>query len=277
MKEYKFVARGVCSEFNITEIGKYFGLLKKIKWEEPLIIDMDKNDDKIIYLYHFGVIVFINFDDDDEITTTIDNIKNIEGSIKSINQDIEYDEVEIYTLIEDEKVIEKEVEFNYYKVNLIEKYVIEMTSLVLAKSVALEIIENNVNKAFDEIEEKVLDLKRGKLKGNDKKVVSTIGKIISFKHTTISYIMMLDKPTVAWKIQEAEKYFNETADLFELDDRYNNLNAKLETLLNTVEIIADLQHSKTANIMELIVLLLILIEVIHAFEGPIFNIIRNVL
>lgn len=276
MNSYKFIARGICSEFNISEIGKNYGITKKIKWEEPLIIDIDKNDDKAIYLYHFGVIVFINFDYS-EILTTIDEIKNIEGSIKSINQDIEYNEVEVYTLFEDDEITEKELEFNHYKNMLIQKYEIEMTALVLAKSVALEIIENNVNKAFDDIEEKVLDLKKGKLRGNDKKVVATIGKILAFKHTTISYIMMLDKPTATWKLKEAEEYFNEMADLFELDDRYNNLNAKLETLLNTVEIIADLQHSKTANMMELIVLLLILIEVINAFQGPIINIIKSIL
>ena len=156
MNSYKFIARGICSEFNISEIGKNYGITKKIKWEEPLIIDIDKNDDKAIYLYHFGVIVFINFDYS-EILTTIDEIKNIEGSIKSINQDIEYNEVEVYTLLEDDEITEKELEFNHYKNMLIQKYEIEMTALVLAKSVALEIIENNVNKAFDDIEEKVLD------------------------------------------------------------------------------------------------------------------------
>lgn len=273
MKQYTLIAKGVCSEFNISEISKHYGIEKKVKWEEPLIII---DNIKSMYIYHFGVIVFINFDDKD-IEGNIEEIKNIPNSIKSINKDIKYNEIERYNLIEDKSIKEKEVEFTSYRSDVIDKYILNMTALVLAKSVALEIIENNVDKVFDQIETQIIKLKKGRLRINDKKVTSMIGKILSFKHTTISYIMMLDKPSLAWKDPEAEEHFNEMYDLFELEDRYNNLNAKLETLLDTVKIIADLQHSKTANKMELIVILLILIEVIHAFEGQIIGLIQKIL
>jgi uncharacterized Rmd1/YagE family protein len=273
MMKYKFTAKGICSEFNVSEIGKHFGIEKKIKWEEPLIVKTDITIGKAVYLYHFGVLVFLNYDED-EMLEFVREIKAIPGSIKSINTDIVYGEVETYTLIEDPESEESELEFQEYRNSIIKKFHVDMAALVLAKSVALEIIEINIDRAFDEIEGTVVSLRNGKVKTSEKKTISAIGKILAFKHTTISYIMMLDKPSITWKEREAEIFFDELAELYELDDRYDKLNAKIDALLDTAEVIADLQHSRMSKYLEIVVILLILIEVVHAFEEPIINFLK---
>ncbi len=268
--KYRFVAIGICSEFNIAEISLSLGISKKFKWEEPLIIKANGSLGKAVYIYHFGVIVFINYNDG-EMQEFIEEIKKIPGSIKSVNPDIIYGESEVYTLVEDTEIQESEIEFLQYTTSSVRKFNIDMTALVLAKSVALEIIEHSVDRVFDEIEATVVCLRNGKIRTSEKKTVSSIGKILAFKHTTISYIMMLDKPSITWKEREAEEFFDEMAELYELDDRYVKFNAKIEALLDTAKVIAELQHSKTSKYLEIIVILLILIEVIQAFEGPIMR------
>ncbi|WP_238885515.1 RMD1 family protein [Clostridium sp. YIM B02551] len=273
MTKFHFTSRAICSEFNISKISSYYNIIKKIKWEEPLVLkekhlsSFNNSENKIVYIYYFGSIVFVNFTEK-EIDEFIENINNIPGSIKSMNKDMKYDCIEEYDIVSD-KSKEAEMGFEIYSTKDIENYHLDMTALVLAKSVALETIENRVSVVLDEVEKIILSLKKGKVNITGKKSASIIGRVLSFKHTTISYIMLLDKPDITWKNQNAEIFFNDIADLFELDERYKVLNAKIQSLLDTIEIFADLSHTRTSTILEIIVILLILIEVIFAFEGPI--------
>lgn len=273
MTKFDFTAKAICSEFNISNICKYYDINKKIKWEEPLILGekhlsgFKDAKNKMVYIYYFGSIVFVNFAKE-ESEKFIEQINSIPGSIKSINKDIKYDCTEEYDIVCD-KTVENEMGFEICNIKSIEDYNLDMTALVIAKSVALETIENRVSVVFDEVEKIILSLKQGKVNIKSKKAASTIGGVLSFKHTVISYIMLLDKPDIAWKNQNAEIFFNDLADLFELDDRYKTLNAKLESLLELIQIFADLSHTRKATILEVIVIVLILIEVIHAFEAPI--------
>ncbi|MBL4933149.1 RMD1 family protein [Clostridium paridis] len=273
MTKFHFTSRAICSEFNISKISNYYNIIKKIKWEEPLVLkeqhlsSFNNSENKMVYIYYFGSIVFVNFTER-EIDEFIENIRNIPQSIKSMNKDMKYDCIEEYDIVSD-KSEEAEMGFEVYNTKDIENYHLDMTALVLAKSVALETIENRVSVVLDEVEKIILSLKKGKVNITGKKSASIIGRVLSFKHTTISYIMLLDKPDITWKNQNAEIFFNDIADLFELDERYKVLNAKIQSLLDTTEIFADLSHTRTSTILEIIVILLILIEVIFAFEGPI--------
>lgn len=276
MIKFDFTARAICSEFNISKICKFYDINKKIKWEEPLILKgnhlagFKDNVNKMVYIYYFGSIVFVNFTKK-ETDDFIENIMSIPESIKSINKDIKYDCVEEYDIVCDESV-EEEMGFEICNLKTLEKYNLDMTALVIAKSIALETIENRVSVVFDDVEKIILSLKEGKTNIKGKKAASIIGGVLSFKHTVISYIMLLDKPDITWENEKAEHFFNSLADLFELDDRYKTLNAKIQSLLDIVEIFADLSHTRKATILEVIVIVLILIEVIHAFEPQIIQI-----
>jgi len=275
MTKFYFTARAICSEFNISNICKYYDINKKIKWEEPLILnekllhEFKDNSNKMVYMYHFGTIVFVNFNKD-EIVQFIDHINKIPDSIKSINKDIRYDCIDEYEIVCNDTA-EDEIGFEVCNVKSIEDFNLDMTALVIAKSVALETIENRVSVVFDEVEKIILLLKEGKVNIKAKRAASIIGVVLSFKHTIISYIMLLDKPDITWKNENAKIFFNDLADLFELDDRYKVLNAKIESLLQVIEIFADLSHSRKATILEVIVIVLILIEVVHAFEASIIQ------
>lgn len=281
MTKFYFAARAICSEFNISNICKYYNINKKIKWEEPLILkgnhlsQFKDTNNKMVYIYYFGSVIFVNFTEK-ERELFIEQIKNIPDGIKNINKEIKYDCIDEYEITCDEKV-ENEIGFEICNVKSLEDYNLDMTALVLAKSVALETIENRLSIVFDEVEKIISLLKIGKVNMTAKKAASIIGGVLSFKHTVISYIMLLDKPDITWENENAKIFFNDLADLFELDDRYNILNAKIESLLEVTEIFADLSHSRKATILEIIVIVLILVEVIHAFEPQIMDILSTII
>lgn len=280
MKTCSVVAQAVCSEFNISNISAFYGINRKLKWEEPLILKPETiakynvNEDSLVYVYYFGVVVFINFKRE-EMQNFVDDIKNIPNSIKSKNIDMKYDCFEDFK-IEIDETQEEELVYLCLKVKTLESYHLDMTALVVAKSVALEAIELSTDLVFDQVEEILNYFKIGKVNISDKKVAKIIGKILAFKNTTISYILLLDKPAVAWKNEKAEELFNELADLFELNDRYEKLNAKSQVLLDTTEVFSNLSQSRRGTILEIIVIILILIEVLHAFEQPLLNFIKGV-
>lgn len=280
MKICNVVAQAVCSEFNISNISAFYGINRKLKWEEPLILKKETftrymlKEDSLIYIYYFGVVVFINFNRE-EMKSFIEEIESIPNSIKSKNVDMRYDCFEDFNIIIDEAQ-EEELQYVELKVKTLENYHLDMTALVMAKSVALEAIELSIDMVFDQVEEILNYFKIGKVYISDKKVSKIIGKILAFKNTTISYILLLDKPAVAWKNEKAEELFNELADLFELNDRYEKLNAKSQVLLDTTEVFSNLSQSRRGTILEIIVIILILIEVLHAFEQPLLNFIQGV-
>lgn len=276
MKEYIFKARAICSEFSISNIAKRFDISRKIKWEEPLILKdgqlqghVKSIEDKAVYIYHFGSIVFVNFTND-EIDDFINIIRLTPNSIKSLNKYMKYECREDFRIVLHEHM-EEQLEYESLVINSIDEHHFSMTALVVAKSVALETIEVTMDVVFDEVEKIIKSLESGNLNINEKQAASIIGRVLSFKHTTISYIMLLDKPAIAWKNENAENLFNDLADLFELNDRYEKLNAKSQTMVDIIEIFANLSHSKRANNLEIIVILLILIEVIIAFRDLIFR------
>jgi uncharacterized Rmd1/YagE family protein len=105
-------------------------------------------------------------------------------------------------------------------------------------------------------------LDKGHLNLSDDKLAKMSGKILKFKYTTLSSIMVLDKPDIAWKNEDAEDFFMHLSDLFELKDRYEKIRHKTEVLLDITEVFSSLTHAKRGNRLEWAVIILISLEIL---------------
>jgi uncharacterized Rmd1/YagE family protein len=133
---------------------------------------------------------------------------------------------------------------------------------VLAKSVALERIERDTDVLLDEIEDIVGYLQQGKLNISDEQLGKMSARILGFKLSTISYIMLLDKPDITWVNEEAAALYDELGTLFELNDRYENIKHKTETLMDITEVFAGLTHARRGTRLEWAIIVLIGIEIV---------------
>lgn len=262
MRSYEFTSSVVSNEINLNEISKHFGINKKFKWEEPLVLNEEllkgiipQPKGKFVYIFYFGSIVFVNitYHEANDILTYI---KRIDRSVRNAS---EGSYVEDFKLIEDENS-KFEINYNSIVVPELQIYNIDIISTVLAKSVALRKIEKDIDKLLDEIEGIIVFLDKGHLNLSDEKLAITSGKVLRFKYNTISYIMLLDKPDIAWKNEEAEEFFTNLSNLFELNDRYEKVHHKSEVLLDITEVFSGLAHSKRGTRLEWAVIILILIE-----------------
>lgn len=259
-----FKAVVVAKEMNLTQIATHFGNNRKIKWEEALRLRGEQlqgivaaPEGKMVYIFHFGSAVFINFAHH-EIVDFINYLTKVDSNLKG---DISFRYIDDYqlevnlneppALNNDLMVTDKQDDYQF-----------EIVATVLAKSVSLEMIEFEVGRLLDEIEVVVNHLYHGRLGVSDEKLAKMSASFLSFKLDTISYIMLLDKPDITWVNEEASSLYDELSTLFELDDRYEKVEQKMGTLKDITEVFSGLAHAKRGNRLEWAVIILIAIEIV---------------
>lgn len=254
----------LCNEINLNKLAAHFGINRKFKWEEHLTLDsrqlkgiLKATEDKLVKVFSFGSAVFVNMEHH-EIVDTVNYLKNIEKTL--VNASFKYQDD--YTIVVNDE--EPSVHFEHFNVNHYEDYHLNMLSIVLAKSVALERVEEGLDNLLDEIEEIIAKLERGKLAISDAKLAKTVATILRFKFNIISYLMLLDKPAITWVNQESENLYSALEELFELSDRYDKIKGKSETLMDITEVFTTMTYQKRGNILEWMIIVLISIELVIA-------------
>jgi required for meiotic nuclear division protein 1 len=281
MQTYEFKACVVSAEINLLDIAKHFVINKKYKWEEPLILDENllkgvlmHPENKFAYIFHFGSIVSVNLTLH-EITDIVIYLKSIDKNLNP-NPNLGYIEeykLEINENLNIEEIEDADFQLNYDSVvvKTLGKFHMGILATILAKSVALKSIEADSDILLDELENIMGFLDKGQLKLSDKNLSKMSGKVLRFKYSTLSNLMLLEKPDVAWRKEEAELLFTGLIELFELKDRYERLRHKTEVLLDITEVFASLTHAKRGNKLEWMVIILIFIELILSFVDKIFR------
>lgn len=150
----------------------------------------------------------------------------------------------------------------YVLVTKAQPYHQDLIAMVVAKSVALEKIELRLAEIMDNIEPLIVRLEKGKLRVSDRRLAQISSRIARYEYNALAYVMLLDKPDITWTSSDALLFYDQLADFFELNDRYEVLTQKAALLNRVVDGIAAISHSLKNVRIEVVILLLILIEVI---------------
>lgn len=260
----EFKALVINNEINLNKIARHFGINRNYKWEESLCLHeqllqgiVQENNNKIVYIFHFGSMVFINFQHH-EIMDLLNYLKKIQIELNIADKFRHYDDYKLEIRQGEEPLISNDLMLT----DQAQDYQMEIIATILAKSVALEKVEVEIGDLLDEIEYIVAKLQQGELAFSDDKLAKIAGNILGFKLNTISYIMLLDKPDITWDNEDASNLFNDLSDLFELDDRYKTVLDKTATLMDITEVFSGLAHAKRGNKLEWAVIILIAIEIV---------------
>ncbi len=264
MNTLELKAAALANELNLNKIAAHFGINRKYRWEESLKLNesslkgivLDPSQ-KTVIIFFFGSMVFVNFQHH-EIIDVIKYLGRVEKNLFTINS-LEYvDDYSIELDPDQELLIGHETLISPEQ----RDYHQEIIATILAKSVALERIEVDIDNLLDEIEDIVLDLRKGNLDVSDRKLAKTSARILGFRLNTISSIMLLDKPEITWTNEEAEALYNRLSSLFELADRYENMRHKTEMLMDITQVFTELAHNKRGNRLEWIIIILIAFEIV---------------
>ena len=258
-----FRAVAVSRELNLTTIASQFGIERPFSWEDTLVLSerhlegiLPQPAGKGVYLFSFGTLVFVNCADSD-IMDVIAYLKKLDRNLAEFAR-VEY--------VDDYKLTvsggEPSVTYDELMAPEMKDYYRELVAVILAKSTAMERIEDEIGKLFDDVEQFITQLKKGTLSISDERLARLSGRILSYRYSSISYIMILEKPDVVWRSQEAQELYSDLERLFELPDRYEKISHKTQTLLDMTQVFADLYHAKRGTRLEVAVILLIAFEII---------------
>lgn len=141
--------------------------------------------------------------------------------------------------------------------------VIQIVSLLLAQSVAMDYYEEDVQEILQRTASITTGLQaRGKLPGRVRDLVKFIGSCIATKNGVIATTALFDKPDATWDDRDLDRVYNGLRVELELDDRFRALEAKLRMIQENLVLLTDLSQHRSSWRLELAVVLLVLLEVL---------------
>ncbi|MCX5773382.1 MAG: RMD1 family protein [Fusobacteria bacterium] len=264
-KRYKLIAYSTTMQINLKPIFAHFEMSKKIHWRDYIVFSpqdllgiVKAPELKFVHLYQFGSIVFTNFTFH-EAVNFIKYIDKITPKAICINEKIDSEE---YIFIVDTQADETEALDDSIIVSEHKPHSLDIVANIMAKSVAMDRIELDVDRLLGECEGILEKMKIGNFSTSNKKLFKLSAEILEFKFNTVSSVRLLDKPDLTWDKENLNEIYTELSGKFELISRYENLSAKHETLLDIINVFTSLTQDKHGVRLEWVVIILIAIEII---------------
>jgi uncharacterized Rmd1/YagE family protein len=131
----------------------------------------------------------------------------------------------------------------------------------LAKSVALGRDEREVSGVFDKIEPLAQSLaQHGRpMRGRDD-MLKLIGQALMVQHRVSGRVAVEEKPDVLWDRPDLERLYARLEDEYELKERAQTLQRKLDVIVETARALADLIDADRSSRMEAAIVILIVLE-----------------
>jgi len=269
---YSFTAFAVSGELDLTRLATRLGIDRKYRWEEPMRLNPvtftpSAPDDLVwVYLYYFGGIVFLNCGDD-VMARCIEGLKQHVEQLKEQPQLRFREDYQLQIIPSADHLISNDCAI----IPEFKQELLEIICFVIAKSVALEQIEENIDAVFDEVGVMISRLGKGVFELSDKALARLASSVLGFKYTSIANIMVLEKPEVTWDNAEADRFYLTMSNLFELSPRYQEIKHKSETLLDVTDVFSSLSHARRSARLEWIIIILIAFEIVMALWQKIWG------
>jgi len=250
------------NEIGLDALAKHFGLSRRSKWEDLLHLDaanlagvLKEPEGKSVDLFPFGCVVTWGLAHH-EVADLVAYLRKVQPRLQDPHE-----------LFQDDLLLQigadrLEIRDDRVAVPVLEGWMAGILSTVLSKSVALERVEHEIERLLDEAEPVVQELSRGRVSPSDRKVSSLAGQIMSFRLDTVSYIQLLDKPDATWDNPAAEDFYGRLSQLFELQERYDKIQAKSAVLMDLTGVVTNYAHHHHSARLEWMIILLIVFEIL---------------
>jgi uncharacterized Rmd1/YagE family protein len=133
---------------------------------------------------------------------------------------------------------------------------------VLSRSVVLERFEGRVGSAFETLHPMAAGLGSGRLtRINYRNLLRRLGDVLLDQQEMVGRIAITDKPDVLWDHPELERLYARLNDEFEIIDRFEAVESKLNLIGRTIQTSIDLVQSRRSLRVEWYIVLLIVAEI----------------
>lgn len=222
--------------------------------QDPLVLELER--DRYAIVTKFGAVVFWNFAEDAarRLGVELASFFDPRGEVGHIEEQL------TVTV----GAAQDEVLPNGVRLKLAELERIVIVSLAVAKSVALERLENQLEEVLGKLLVPVEQLRTGgRIAARSGEVVRMVGFAMAAHHAILRNLTLFDKPEETWESPDLERLYRALyEDTFDLHDRVHAIERKLEYVQDVVELLRDLIQSRRMLGLEIAIVVLILVEII---------------
>ncbi|MFK7001354.1 RMD1 family protein [Flavobacterium oreochromis] len=214
---------------------------------------------KFIYLLDYGVVVFANFNTEEEAEWLERIRKHQESPIAMLLKE------KYYVNIKEENTY-FEVKNNEVILTELDSSAIRIIMLNVAQSVALEYYEIITGKLVSSTKEFILQLENtGKINISKKNLLRYIGQVLNVKNSIVDNLYILDDPNSVWENERLDALNKKMKFNFEILPRFKDVDYRLSIVENNLKIFTEVLNVKESSRLEWIIILLITFEIIMSF------------
>ena len=140
---------------------------------------------------------------------------------------------------------------------------LQVVAEVLARSVVLERFETSVGATFENLQPMAAGLGSGRLtRINYRNLLARLGDVLLDQQEMVGRIAVTDKPDVLWDHPQLERLYARLDDEFEIPDRFEAVEAKLNMIGRTIQTSIDLVQNRRSIRVEWYIVILIVVEIV---------------
>lgn len=250
------LAYGFATTFKPRDLARCFAGATVRQSKTQIVSEYGPNS--LVVGYDFGALVFINVGGEERARV-----------IGRIMETVARDEP--HPPLEEDFPIEiregaspgAEVRFDRVIVPALTPQIIDVITLLLAQSVAIDYYEEDLQQILAALGRRSDSMARtGRVVGSTREVIRFVGSAISTKNQIISALALLDSPAVAWESEPVDRLYRAFRNMLEIDDRFRALEYKLRTIQESLELLADLAATRRSHALEITIIALIVVEIV---------------
>lgn len=244
-------------EINLQRLENYVCLATM-----PLIVRVGEHGCAVLFSY--GAVVLFNF----EAMEKVAFLSELSSQVKESFANPETEEVEVYLdVAQSERVKEGKILLHEFSIERL-----QIVADILAKSVVLSHYETSSATVFDQIEPFAASLQReNRSRRQSRELLRQLGTTLLVQHKIVGRVEIIDKPELLWESPQLENLYLRLEDEYEIRERHNALERKLELISRTAQTVLEfMQHSSSLRV-EWYVVILIVVEILLSLYDIIFN------
>jgi uncharacterized Rmd1/YagE family protein len=256
---YNFSAKNISREINFKKLEKEQIPYKLIAARRPFFAYEIKKNETIAFVFSFGIIVFVNFTDEEE--------KSLRSALTGYLVEPTSRHVsDTYRLEEGEK---EDLGLEGATMKNVNYSDIEITARILAQSVELDYFEGLLRDTVRRltVAQRELRKKAKLLIGSNKEFIQIVALSNTIIGAVINELSLLDRPDVAWESQHHHQFYLKMANIFDTEDRFHSLEYKITHTRESAQFIIDLMQARRSDRLEIIIIALFVLDIVLALTG----------
>jgi uncharacterized Rmd1/YagE family protein len=141
--------------------------------------------------------------------------------------------------------------------------VLQLVAEVLARSVVLERFEGRVGSTFESLQPMAASLGNGRLnRAHHRNLLKRLGDVLLDQQEMVGRVAVSDKPDVLWDRPELERLYVRLTEEFEIPDRFEAVESKLNLIGGTIQTAINLVQTRRSHRVEWYIVILIVFEIV---------------